>query len=232
MKRLKGVLLDIDGTLLDSNDAHAQSWVDALSASGVKREFQEVRSLIGMGSDHLLPRLGIDPESERGKTIAKLRAQVFREHYLPNLKPFPGTRGLLERMQSDGLTLVVATSAGRDEVQPLLQAAGIADLVDAKTSADDAEESKPAPDIVEAAVKRSGAEHDQLLMLGDTPYDVESARSAGVAVVALRSGGWDDAALHGALAVYADTADLLAHYEHSPLAAAIRRTSDSCGPHA
>jgi phosphoglycolate phosphatase-like HAD superfamily hydrolase len=144
------------------------------------------------------------------------RGRIFRERYLPSCRPFPRARELLERMGEDGMKLVVATSASADDMAALLKAAGVADLIEAKASSADAEESKPAPDIVEAAVARSGCGAAQAVMLGDTPYDVKAATRAGVRCVALRSGGWDDEALSGAVAIYADTADLLAHYEESP----------------
>jgi HAD superfamily hydrolase (TIGR01509 family) len=213
-------LLDIDGTLLDSNDAHARAWVDTFRELGYDVPFDRVRPLIGMGGDKLLEEtVGVDKESAEGKRLSDRRTAVFTDRYLPGVRPFPGTRELLERMRAGGLTLVVATSANREELGGLLQAAGVADLLDEATTSTDAEHSKPDPDIVEAALERGQCEASEAVMLGDTPYDVRAARSAGVAVVALRSGGWDDAALAGALAIYDDSADLLARYATSPFAA-------------
>jgi HAD superfamily hydrolase (TIGR01509 family) len=214
------VLLDVDGTLLDSNDAHARSYVEALRACGVERSFEEVRPLIGMGGDHILPKLaGVGEESELGQRIEAEKGAIFRERYLPGLKPMRGARQLLEHLSQRGLKLVVASSASGDVLHALLEAAQVDDLIEAATASDDAEASKPAPDIVEAAVRRAGLPAEQLILIGDTPYDVEAARRAGVGVIALRSGGWGDDALAGALSIYADPADLLAHLESSPLAA-------------
>lgn len=213
----RAVILDVDGTLIDTNDAHAHAWVDVCNEFGFPVAFGKVRELIGMGGDRVLPALtGLSEESETGEEMKERRGKVFRERYLPSCRPFPGARGLLERMSGDGMRLVVATSASADDMKALLKAAGVADLIEAKTSSSDAEESKPAPDIVEAALENAGVPADEAIMLGDTPYDVKAANRAGVRCVALRSGGWDDAALSDAAAIYQDAADLLAHYEESP----------------
>lgn len=211
-------LLDVDGTLLDSNDAHAQSWVDALARHGIERSFAQLRRLIGMGSDHLLPAIGIDPESERAQALTETRSKIFRADYLPRLRPFANTRALVEHMRAQGLDLVIASSAAKDELGSLLERAGVADLIERRTSADDVERSKPAPDIIEAALSLTGRAAGEVLLLGDTPYDVAAGKRAGVSVVAVRCGGWTDADLRGALAIYDDPADLLSHFTSSPFA--------------
>ena len=218
MKQIRGVILDVDGTLVDSNDAHARAWVEALAEHGVDVEFEKVRRLIGMGGDKLLPEVsGISEETPEGERISKRRGEIFKERYLPKLKAFPSTRELLEKMRDEGLKLVVASSAKEDELNPLLKIAGADDLIEKKTSSDDAENSKPDPDIVKAALDSSGLAPGEVVMLGDTPYDIESASRAGVRVIAVRSGGWEDADLSGAVAIYDGPADLLAHYDSSPL---------------
>ncbi|HWA72468.1 MAG TPA: HAD family hydrolase [Polyangiaceae bacterium] len=138
--------------------------------------------------------------------------------YLPKLRPFAKARELLLRLRADGVRLVVATSAGEEEMQALVKVANIEDLLDDQTSSSDAKNSKPDPDIISAALKRARANPDEAWMLGDTPYDVEAARRAGVQVIALRSGGWKDEQLTGATAIYENVAELLALYESSPLA--------------
>ena len=219
MSRPRAVILDVDGTLIDTNDAHAHAWVDVCNDFGYPVAFGRVRELIGMGGDRVLPALtGLSEESEVGQEMKERRGKVFRERYLPSCRPFPCARELLQRMQADGLRLAVATSASADDMAALLKAAGVDDLIEARTSSSDAENSKPAPDIVEAALKRAGVGAAEAVMLGDTPYDVKAATRAGVRSVALRSGGWDDDALAGAAAIYQDTADLLAHYDESPFA--------------
>ena len=166
----------------------------------------------------MLPEVsGIEEDTPEGERISKRRSEIFKERYLPKLKAFPGTRELLKRMRDEGLKLVVASSAKEDELNPLLEISGAADLIEKKTSSDDAENSKPDPDIVKAALDSSGLAPDEVVMIGDTPYDIEAASRAGIKAVAFRSGGWKDRDLSGAIAIYDDAADLLAHYESSPL---------------
>ncbi len=216
--RIRGVLLDVDGTLVDSNDAHARAWIAALEQHGHQASFERVRALIGKGGDKLLPEVaGLEKGSPEGERIAESRKQIFKERFLPALRPFPQARALLERMQRDGLRLVVASSAEKDELGALLDAAQVADLIERETSSSDAPHSKPDPDIVQAALQQLGEPPDSVLMLGDTPYDVEASAKAGVRTIALRCGGWDRPDLAGALAIYDDPADLLARYDESPL---------------
>lgn len=219
---LRAILLDIDGTLIDSNDAHAHAWVDAFAEAGVTVPFEKVRKLIGMGGDKLMPEVsGIEEETPEGKRISERRKAIFMAKYLPHIHACPGTRALLDRLEAAGLKLVVATSAKSDELSGLLEVAEAPELEESATSSDDAENSKPDPDIVEAALERAGVKPQEAVMLGDTPYDLEAARRAGVPLIAVRTGGWSDEALAGAIAVYDDPADLLAHLDASPLAAAM-----------
>ena len=218
-QRPRAALLDVDGTLVDSNDQHARAYVDVFREFGREVAFEQVRPLIGMGGDKVLPQLiGVTHDSDEGKRISERRSEIFLERYLPQLKGLPGARALLERMQQAGLALVVATSAKKDEYQKLIEIAGVAGVVDDQTTADDASRSKPDPDIIVAALKKAEVPPAAAVMLGDTPYDIRAARAAGVGCVALRSGGWTDADLTDALAVYDDPADLLAHYDASPFA--------------
>lgn len=216
---IKGILLDIDGTLLDSNDAHARAFEKAFAEHGIEIPFDHVRPLVGMGSDKLIPSLtGFEHESELGQKISARKRGIFEERYLPQLQPTRGARALLERFLADGLTLIVATSAGGDEMNGLLKQAEIDDLIHDATSSGDVENSKPDPDVIGAAIKKSKLHPNELLMLGDTPYDIEAAARAKVKTIALRCGGWwDDDALSGAIAIYDDPEDLL---EHWPVVAA------------
>lgn len=219
MSQFQGVLLDIDGTLLLSNDAHAHAWVDAYAEFGYTVEFERVQPLIGMGGDKVMARLtpGLNKEEGVGKQIDERRKEIFMQRYAPNLKPSRGARDLVLRMKRDGLQITIATSSSSSELQTLLEKARVDDLVEETTTSSDAEQTKPDPDLVEAALKRSQKKSDEVVMIGDTPYDVESAGKAGVGVIAVRCGGHDDTQLSGALAIYDDPADLLAHYDESPL---------------
>lgn len=212
------VLLDVDGTLIDSNDAHARAWVDVGDEFGHDIEFGRVRWLIGMGGDRVLPELtGIEEESDEGTKILERRGEIFRDRYLPRLSAFPGAHELLERLRNDGVELVIATSASEKDLKALLKQARLEDLIDDSTNSDEAESSKPAPDIVQAALEKAGVPASRTVMLGDTPYDVKAAERAGVRIIGLRCGGWNDRELKGAAEVYQDPADLLDNYATSVL---------------
>ena len=214
---LHGVIFDVDGTLVASNEAHARSWVDALREAGFGVPFEVIWPMIGMGGDKVLPSIsGIESESAAGKQLSERRWDIFVRDYLPDLEPTPGARALVERLKEDGYDLVIASSAGGSELGILLEAAGVADLFEAKTSSSDAEDSKPDPDIVQAAIRKIGRRPEELIMVGDTPYDVEAATGAHVKLIAMLSGGWTIAELSGAAAVYDDPADLLQWYERDP----------------
>jgi HAD superfamily hydrolase (TIGR01509 family) len=216
--KLTAVLFDVDGTLVDSNDAHAHAWVEAFAEQGMNVDFALVRRCIGMGGDKLIPTVSpLTEDSPKGTRISSRRGEIFKEKYLPTLKAFAGSRELVAALKARGLTTVAASSAKKDELKPLLAIAGADALLDAATSSDDAQESKPDPDIVQAALKQAKARPEGAVMIGDTPYDVEASRRAGVPIIAFRSGGWTDANLDGAVAIYDGPADLLAKLDTSPL---------------
>jgi HAD superfamily hydrolase (TIGR01509 family) len=217
---LDGVILDIDGTLVLSNDAHAQSWVEAFANHGYEVPFDKVRPLMGMGGDQLVPQLfpDLNEEEEPGKTIASEHKELVLNKYRPELKPTDGARALVQKLLDNGLHVVIATSASPKELSVMLEVAKVDDLLHEATTSSDAENSKPAPDIVEAALKKAQMAPDRVVMLADTPYDIEAASKAGVDVIAVRSGGFSDEDLAGAIAIYDHPADLLQHYDSSPLA--------------
>jgi HAD superfamily hydrolase (TIGR01509 family) len=217
---VRGVLFDVDGTLVDSNVAHAQAWHDTFAEAGLDGgDVERIRRLIGMGSDKLLPTaVGIDKHSPQGEQLAKRRSEIFKERYLPRVRGFPGAHELVEALVRRNVTLGVATSAQPDELRDLLRIVDAEWLADRAASSDDVKSSKPDPDVVDAALKRIGLPPSDVVLIGDTPYDVEASLRAGIRVVALRCGGWNDEELSGAAAVYQDPADLLAHLDESPLA--------------
>ncbi|KPV53702.1 hydrolase [Kouleothrix aurantiaca] len=219
MSEIRAVIFDVDGTLVDSNDAHAHAWVAALAEHGHAISYEHIRALIGMGGDKLLPAgADIASESEEGRQISKRRGAIFAERFLPHLRAFPEVRALLEQLHAQGLKLAVASSAKDEELKPLLALTGAAELFETTTSSSDAKHSKPDPDIVQATLKRLDLPAAQVVMVGDTPYDIEAAARAGISLIALRCGGWDGSALGAAQAVYADPAELLAQLANSPLA--------------
>jgi HAD superfamily hydrolase (TIGR01509 family) len=218
MTQVTSVLLDVDGTLIDSNDAHARSWCDALERFGRKADFQKIRSLIGKGGDKLLAEAaGLSNEHGIGKEVADLRKQIFKNDYLPTLRPFPRSFDLVRHMRDQGLRLAVATSATKEEMGELLDIIGIADLIDVQTSSDDADRSKPDPDILAVALRKLESQPSEAIMLGDTPYDVQAAGRLKVQTIGVLSGGWDAASLKPAIAIYRDCAALLERFDESPL---------------
>ena len=226
-QEIQGILLDIDGTLVLSNDAHAQGYVEGFVEHGYTVSFEQVRPLIGMGGDQLIPRIvpGLSGEAGVGKQIADRRKELILDKLGSTLAPAPGSRELVQRLQQDGFKLVIASSATSEELSLLLKAAQVDDVLNEVpvTTSDDADASKPAPDLVQVALEKVNLQPHQAMMLGDTPYDIESANKAGVSVIAFRCGGFDDSQLSGAIAIYDSPADLLAHYEQSLLGRQISR---------
>jgi HAD superfamily hydrolase (TIGR01509 family) len=218
-RQIDTVIFDVDGTLIDSNAAHADTWAQALSEHGVPRDAAQIRPLIGMGSDKLLPTMGLEEGSPIGHAVARRKKELFAER-LPRLQPTNGARALVAFLREHGKTLVIATSADEEEMDALLQQAGVGDLIPRRTSSDDAEHSKPDPDIVLAALRRSGARPGATVMIGDTPFDIEAARRARVDPIALRCGGhWGERDLGAAIAIFDDPADLLLHWKRTEAAA-------------
>jgi len=216
----KAILFDVDGTLIDSNDQHARAWVAALAEAGYTIPFERVRPLIGMGGDKILPELvtGLEEDSPQGKTIGAARKRVFKERELDTIRPTRGARALLEAVRARGVRVVIATSAKKSELDGLLARGDLGPLVDVAATGDDAEDSKPDPDIIGAALKKAGIAAADAVMIGDTQYDVEAAHRAGVACVALLCGGNDRESLREADAVYADPADLARSLDQRPFA--------------
>jgi len=214
----RAVIFDVDGTLVDSNDAHARAWIDAFAESGRRVEFARVRPLIGMGSDKLLHAVaGIDNESEEDRRLARRRREIFERHYVSTIKPTPGAAELIAALRDERMSVVVASSAERDELHDLLRIAGVSKLIEDATTSDDASRSKPYPDNVRAALARIGCQAQEAVMIGDTPYDIEAAGRSGIGTIALRCGGWwRDDALRKAIAIYDDPAELLEKYALSP----------------
>ncbi len=221
MGQIQGVLLDVDGTLVLSNDDHARAWVTAFAEHGYDVPFDRVRPLLGMGGDKVLDKVtpGLSDKEGPGKAIGERRKAIVLEQYAPHIAPSLGARDLVQRMQGAGLRVIVATSAKPDELEAMLKAAGVDGLLRERTTSDDAKESKPAPDIVSVALQRIGLSAEQVLMIGDSPYDIEAAAKIGVSTVAVRCGGFSDDDLKDAHAIYDDPADLVAHYDESPLSA-------------
>jgi len=218
----KAVIFDVDGTLVDSVDLHAKAWQDAFRDYGHEIPFNDIRSQIGKGGDQLMPVfLSQNYIAARGDGLETHRGALLKERYLPRLKPFPGVRALFERVLARGLRIALASSAKEDELETYKRVADIGPLIDEQTSSDDAEKSKPHPDIFLAALNRLGdVSPEDVVVVGDTPYDAEAAGKAGLRTIGLLCGGFPEEGLRkaGCIAIYKDPADLLAQYDRSPLA--------------
>ena len=220
--RFQAVIFDIDGTLLDSVDLHAEAWRQVFLRHGRDIPFQDVRAQIGKGGDQLLPVFFSKEEVEKhGKEMESERGKLFKAEFLPQVKPFPGVRALFERVKQDGLKIALASSAKKDELKHYAQLLSIEDLIEAGTSSDDAEKSKPHPDIFQAAVEKlSGVPTSTCLAVGDTPYDAEAAGKIGIRTVGMLCGGFPAEELRkaGAIALFQDPEDLTRRYAQSPFA--------------
>jgi HAD superfamily hydrolase (TIGR01549 family) len=217
----KAAIFDIDGTLLDSVDLHALAWQEAMIKFGHDVSFEQVRSQIGKGGDKLIPVfLSDDEQRDHGKKLEEWRGNRFKTEYLPLVRPFSAVPDLLRLVREAGLQVAVASSAKKDELGKYLDIAGITDLVHVTTSSDDAEESKPAPDIFQVALKKLGIEGADAVAIGDTPYDAAAAGKAEIATIGVLCGGFTEASLRqaGCVQVYPGPAAILACFGDSLLA--------------
>jgi HAD superfamily hydrolase (TIGR01509 family) len=219
---IKAVIFDIDGTLVDSVDLHAQAWKEAFKHFGKDIPYEDVRHQIGKGGDQLMPVFFSKEELDKfGEEMEKYRGQLFKRVFLPKVRPFPKVRELFQRIISDGLRIALASSAKEEELKEYKKIAHIEDLVEEETSADDADKSKPHPDIFEAALERLGdIEPLEAIVVGDTPYDAQAAGKIPLRAIGVLCGGFPEAELKaaGCIEIYKDPADLLARYKETLIA--------------
>ncbi|NVJ08070.1 HAD family hydrolase [Myxococcus sp. AM001] len=216
---VENVIFDVDGTLVDSVDEHAEAWRRAFLHFGRDIPFAHVRSQIGKGSDQLIPVFFNDEEVERfGKELDEYRGKLFLDEFLPKVRAFPRVRELFQRLRAGGLRIVLASSAKEPELKHYVKLCGIEGLFESKTSADEVDKSKPRPDIFEAALARLGKPSaDVTVVVGDTPYDALAANQLSLPTVGVLAGGFpqDDLRSAGCRTLVKDPADLLARYEAS-----------------
>jgi HAD superfamily hydrolase (TIGR01549 family) len=216
---IKAVIFDIDGTLVDSVDLHARAWQEAFRHFGKEIPYERVRHQIGKGGDQLMPVFFSEDElDEFGEEMEKYRGELYKREYLPKVRAFPRVRELFQKIKEDGLCLALASSAKGDELKTYKKIADIEDLVEEETSSDDADKSKPHPDIFEAALERLGdAEPAEAIVVGDTPYDAEAAGKLNLRTIGVLCGGFPEAELRaaGCVQIFQGPADLLARYEES-----------------
>jgi HAD superfamily hydrolase (TIGR01549 family) len=217
----KAAIFDLDGTLIDSVDLHALAWHEAMVRFGHDVSFEQARSQIGKGGDKLIPEfLSGDEQRDHGKELEEWRGNRFKTEYLPLVRPFSVVPDLLRRVRNAGLRIAIGSSAKKEELNKYLDIARIADLVDMTTSSEDAEQSKPAPDIFEIVLKKLGIEGGDAVAIGDTPYDAAAAGKAKIATIGVLCGGFTEASLRqaGCVEVYPGPAALLARFGDSLLA--------------
>jgi HAD superfamily hydrolase (TIGR01509 family) len=203
-------ILDIDGTLVDTNYQHALAWYRAFRKHGLVLPIWRIHRHIGMGGDQLLPALSdADFEREHSEDVREDEKSLYME-MIGEVEPMRDARELIEEIKRRGHTAVLASSAKDEEVEYYLDLLDARSLADGWTSSADVESTKPEPDLVHAALQKAGADADDAVMIGDTPYDVEAAKHAGVPTIAVLTGGFSEAELReaGAVEVFESVAEL------------------------
>ncbi len=213
-----GVLLDVDGTLVDTNYLHALAWSRAFRDAGEWVPMNAIHRLVGMGGDQLVPEL-LGHDSPRATAARPVRYKEL----LDDARVFPGAADLVGKMHGNGLAVVLATSAPADELAVLLRQLSVDDAIDAQTTADDIADSKPAPEVFLKAMKCGSIDPERALAIGDSVWDIQAARAAGIGCLAVETGGFSQHELSeaGALHVYRDVQELLDQFWTSSLATLI-----------
>jgi HAD superfamily hydrolase (TIGR01549 family) len=210
-------IFDIDGTLVDSNEFHVDSWDRAFRRFRKQFAREQLRAQIGKGSDQYLPAFLTPDEIKRfGKELDEYRSEVFRKEYLPKIRPFPKVRELFQRIHDDNRRIMLASSGKKADTKYYIDLLKIGDLIDGYVSGDDADRSKPAPDIFSASLEKLGdISAADAVTIGDTKFDVEAAKKVGLKTIAFLCGGIAESVLRraGAVGIYRDPADFLTHYD-------------------
>ncbi|HEY9845125.1 MAG TPA: HAD family hydrolase [Candidatus Caenarcaniphilales bacterium] len=226
---IEAVIFDIDGTLVDTVDFHAQSWQRTFQHFGHQIPYEQIRPQIGKGSDKLMPvffpveklnELDDGQSLTLGERMRDYRRELYKREYHPQIKAFPQVRELFLRIKADGKQIALASSATKDDVVAYKQIMNVEDLVDAATTTTEVESSKPEPDVFFATLDKLGdiAPND-VIVVGDTPYDAEAAGKVNLRTIGVLSGGFSEENLRqaGCIAIYQNIAELLAHYDESAL---------------
>ena len=205
---VKAVFLDIDGTLMDTNYLHIEAWAQALEEVGARPPRSRIHHEVGKGSDKLIPEFVEDGKAERV-------SELHSEHYgklQERGHPLPGAKELISSLVEGGYEVWLATSAEPEELEHHMEELGVDGQISGVVTSDEAEESKPSPDIFGLALERAEVSAEDAVVVGDSIWDIEAAKEAGVRVAAVMTGGaFSRAELEeaGAYAVYEDCAELL-----------------------
>ena len=190
-------ILDVDGTLVDTNYHHAMAWHRALHAHGHPVQMWKVHRHIGMGGDQILDALiGEEAAEADGDAIREAEAGAYQE-LIDEVEPMEGARELIEKLRSEGSTVILASSAKQEEVDHYLDLLDARDLVDGWTTSADVEATKPEPDLINAALEKAGNDEPSV-MVGDSVWDVKAATRAGIPTLAVLTGGFSEEELREA----------------------------------
>jgi HAD superfamily hydrolase (TIGR01509 family) len=215
---VEAALLDVDGTLIDSNYHHALAWYGAFRRHEIVLPMWRIHRAVGMGGDQLAPPLaGPELDEEQGDYIRAARDEIYRSGLMDEVAPLEGGHELIAELKDRGLQVVLASSSPKDELERYLDLLDAGELADAWTTKDDVDATKPAPDLILAALEK--AQTESAVLVGDTPWDVEAASKAGVETVCVITGGWSKQELReaGAIAVFESVDELHRHLEETPL---------------
>jgi len=217
LNRVRGVLFDADGTLIDSTFLHTVCWWQAFRQHDYDVPMALVHRSVGMGADNLVEHVLGSLEDVDLESLSASHDAIYSTHW-PALRPLPGARDLVRRCSEAGLRTVLASSAKDRELAVLREVLAADEAIDLATSASDASSSKPDPDIVEVALRKAELDPSEALFIGDAVWDVHASRKLGVACIGLECGGTSAAELleAGAFATFADPADLLEHSSELP----------------
>jgi HAD superfamily hydrolase (TIGR01509 family) len=219
---VQGIISDVDGTLVDSNDHHADAWLEAFREFGIDPAREAIREQIGKGSDQLIPCF-LSPEQifSIGDQLDRRKGEIFKSKYLKKVKALPGVPPLFERLHHDKKGVVLATSGGAEETEYYIGLLGIERWIKGVVASDDVARSKPYPDLFHMVLDRFHWKSDEAVILGDTPYDAIAGAKIGLATIAVLTGGFTERSLRGAgaIEIYPDLPALLHAYHASCLGA-------------
>ncbi len=218
---IRAAIFDLDGTLVDSNDLHAEAWQEAFRHFGKEIPFRELRQQIGKGGDQYLPVFLSPAEMQTfGEELNTFRSGLFKKKYLERVQAFPKVRELFEQLRASQKRIALASSGNADEIEHYVELAHIGDLIDARTTKTEVRHSKPEPDVFLETLRQLQLSVEEAIVIGDTPFDVQAAKKSQMQTIALLCGGFgeDELRASGAVAIYRDVAHLLESYQRSPLA--------------
>lgn len=213
---IKAIIFDLDGTLVDSVKYHAKAWVKAFKEYGYDFSQETLSQQIGKGSEFIVGEMLSSEEAEKlHSDIAEYRKQYYQDNLLEKVQPFPKVKELFKTIKGDNIKIVLASSARTDTIEHYKKLLNIEDLIDGATSTDDVEKSKPEPDIFTSALaKLDNIKPEEVIVVGDSPYDAIAANKVNLTTIGLLGGGFSAETLTdaGCVAIYQDPVDLLAHY--------------------